>query len=197
MDILYQYLILWVGEEEESYHVEVLWKVFREKCFCWLVVSWVVCSGINAATLHTLASDSHLHLEWFGSAMVFVTLARLCAYFGHLRLSKTVVDSCVWASLVSELRHSHWKHLFSQQKFHVKPQCFSWLVAVLFFMCYQWLLVYHNHLKWQFLLNLVFVFPLYLLFILYAFSSSKASLVLPERQNWSRIWCYLVIKVDW
>lgn len=112
MDILYQYLILWVGEEEESYHVEVLWKVFREKCFCWLVVSWVVCSGINAATLHTLASDSHLHLEWFGSAMVFVMLAKLCAYFGHLRLSKTAVDSCVWAPLVSELRHSHWKHLF-------------------------------------------------------------------------------------
>lgn len=85
----------------------------------------------------------------------------------------------------------------AQQKFHVKPQCFTWLVAVLFFLCYQWLLVYHNHLRWQFLLDLVFVFPLYLLFILYAFSSSKASLVLPERQNWSRIWCYLIIKVDW
>lgn len=29
VDILYQYLIFWVGEEKESYHVEVLWKVFR------------------------------------------------------------------------------------------------------------------------------------------------------------------------
>lgn len=124
-------------------------------------VQWNKCSCVQPLCIPWHLTPSYilnyLDLLWF--------LLRLGVCLLWLRLSRTAVDICVWAPH----RHSHWKHLFCTAKFQVKPQCFIWVLAVLFFMCCQWLRVYHNRLGWQFLLNLVFIFPLYLLFILYAF----------------------------